>query len=498
MTGRFLYSLLLLGLLGDITFVGLGYQSASASQVRQPVWAGSFYPADATELKASLESYTRQAQQTRATVPNSRLRALVMPHAGYIYSGLTAAHVGQVLKPGAFRKVLLIGPDHRLGFANAAVGGFDYYQTPLGLIPLHHDAAALLTNSSLFKSLPESERSEHSVEVPLPFLQYYLGDFALVPVVMGATDTSRMAEALTPFIDRQTLLVISSDLSHYLAYDAAVAKDQQTIKRILTLDSPGLAGDDNNACGKSGLLVLLDLARRNHWQPRLLHYSNSGDTAGDRSRVVGYAALAFYENAEEIIMSSPANLSSEQGDKLLQLARQTIAASLKQPVDQVGASQLLEALADPIYREKRGVFVTLHKQGQLRGCIGSLSGYRAITDGVRENALNAAFNDQRFRQVTAAELNDLEIEVSILSEPQPLAFLDGEELSQRLRPGIDGVILHRGEASATFLPQVWEQLPDPAAFLSHLCQKAGLPANDWRRPGLEVMTYQVQYFAEKR
>jgi len=499
MTGKFLCSPLSFCLVGLFLLLGLGFQPAWAATIREPVWAGSFYPADPSELKSALAAYTRQAEQDRAVVvPSSRLRALVMPHAGYPYAGLTAAHVGQVLAPGSFRKVVLIGPDHRVGFVNGAVGAFDSYRTPLGLVGLHPDAAALLDNSLLFKSVPESDRSEHSLEVVLPYLQYFLEDFALVPVVLGPTDTTGMAAALAPLLDRQTLLVISSDLSHYLPYAAAEAKDRETISQILNLDSSGLAAGSNNACGKNGLLVLLELARRNHWQPRLLHYANSGDTAGDRDRVVGYAALAFYESEQEATMIGAASLTTEQGQKLVQLARQTITACLKQPVAPAVAAQLAGSLADPVYREKRGVFVTLHKEGQLRGCIGSLSGYRAIADGVRENALNAAFNDHRFRPVTAAELGSLDIEVSILSEPQPLAFQDGDDLLKRLRPGVDGVILSRGGASATFLPQVWEQLPKSTEFLAHLCQKAGLAAQDWRQPGLEIMTYQVQYFAEKR
>ncbi|NTV13934.1 MAG: AmmeMemoRadiSam system protein B [Desulfobulbaceae bacterium] len=492
MIGKRLCFLPLYCLLGLMLFLGLECQSALALQVREPVWAGSFYPADPAALRDVLAAYTRQAEATPADLPDSRLRALVIPHAGYPYAGFTAAHVGQVLKPGIFQKVILVGPDHRVGFTNGAIGAFDYYRTPLGRVRLHRDAATLLTYPDLFRNVPESDRSEHSLEVPLTFLQYYLGKFKLVPLVLGTSDTSRMAEALAPLIDRQTLLVSSSDLSHYLPYESAVAKDRQTISQILSLDSVGLAGGDNDACGKSGLLVLLELARRNHWQPRLLHYSNSGDTAGDRDRVVGYAALAFYESEKEATMTRAENLTPAQGRELVKLARQTIAASLKQPP--VPAT----SLADPVYQEKRGVFVTLHKQGQLRGCIGSLSGYRAIADGVREHALNAAFNDQRFRPVTSDELPALDIEVSILTEPKPLAFRDGADLLARLRPGIDGVILSRGGLSATFLPQVWEQLPEPEAFLGHLCQKAGLPAQDWRRPGLEVMTYQVQYFAEER
>jgi len=472
-------------------------QPALAAEVRPPVWAGSFYPADPLELTAAIDDYTRRAANTRLILPDpARLRALILPHAGYPYSGWTAAHAGLVLKPGAGRKVVLVGPDHRVGFKNGSVSGADFYQTPLGKVPLHRDAKVLLGNPQLFRTVAASDREEHSLEVVLPFLQRYLGGFALVPVVLGDANPAAIAGALAPLIDRQTLLVVSSDLSHYLPYAEAVAKDRRTIDQILAGDVAALAATDNNACGKVGILVLLELAKRRNWQPVLLHYANSGDTTGDRDRVVGYAALAFYETEVKKTMQEPEQLSPEQGHNLVKLARQTIAERLGQPVDPGAAEKLAGVLAAPAYQEKRGVFVTLQKHGQLRGCIGSLTGYRPIAEGVREQALNAAFNDHRFGPVSADELPDLDIEVSILSEPAPLTYVDGGDLVARLRPGVDGVIIRLGGASATFLPQVWEQLPDPAAFLSHLCQKAGLPAQEWRQGRLQVLTYQVRYFAE--
>ena len=189
-------------------------------------------------------------------------------------------------------------------------------------------------------------------------------------------------------------------------------------------------------------------------------------------------------------------IEARQGQCLVQLARQTICERLRRPVDRQRAESLALALRAPVFQEKRGVFVTLHEHGQLRGCIGSLSSYRAIVDGVRENAINAAFNDYRFGPVTEDELDHLEIEVSILTEPRLLEYDGAEQLLSLLRPGVDGVIIRRGGASATFLPQVWEQLPEPADFLSHLCRKAGLLPDEWRGGRLEVETYQVQYFTE--
>jgi AmmeMemoRadiSam system protein B/AmmeMemoRadiSam system protein A len=499
MSGKHVCQTLKYWLLCLFFLLATGCQPGRADEVRQPAWAGSFYPADPGELAATIDEYSRRAAATGLVLPVSRrLRAVVMPHAGYQYSGWTAAHAGRILKSDDFRKVVLIGPDHRVGFANGSVSGADYYQTPLGRVPVHHDAEVLLGNPRLFRTVAASEQSEHSLEVILPFLQRYLRDFQLVPLVLGNADLAATAGALAPLIDRRTLVVVSSDLSHYLPYGEAVVKDRDTIDRILAGDSAALAAADNNACGKNGLLVLLELARRLNWQPVLLHYANSGDTAGDRNRVVGYAALAFYEGEEEKIMSDQKQLSPEQGRDLVQLARLTIGERLRQPVAGGNLDKLAVTLAAPACQEKRGVFVTLHKHGQLRGCIGSLTGYRPIVEGVREHALNAAFNDYRFQPLRAEELPELDIEVSILSEPVPLAYRDGADLLARLRPGVDGVIIRSGGASATFLPQVWEQLPDPAAFLSHLCQKAGLPAQEWRQGRLEVMTYQVRYFAEEK
>jgi len=188
-------------------------------------------------------------------------------------------------------------------------------------------------------------------------------------------------------------------------------------------------------------------------------------------------------------------LSEHQGDILVRLARQTIAERLGLPVSHPVRP---EELQDPALQEKRGVFVTLHKNGQLRGCIGSLVGLEPIVEGVRRNALNAAFNDRRFSPVTPDEFDDLRIDVSVLSQPKPLSYTDSQDLLGKLRPGIDGVILRGpGGASATFLPQVWEQLPDPQLFLSHLCLKAGLPQDAWQSGQLDIDTYQVQHFEEQ-
>ena len=190
-------------------------------------------------------------------------------------------------------------------------------------------------------------------------------------------------------------------------------------------------------------------------------------------------------------------LNDKEGEVLVELARSAISERLHCPVEPQKKVALQEALSAPVFAQQRGVFVTLHKRGQLRGCIGTLVGQDSLSEGIKDNALNAAFHDHRFKPLTADELAELEVEVSILTEPLLLEYENAAGLLAGLQPGTDGVIVRQGGASATFLPQVWKQLPEPENFLAHLCLKAGLPANEWRRGKLQVETYQVQHFSEK-
>jgi len=473
---------------------------AWARHIRHPVYAGSFYPADAPRLKDLIVKQTAAARGSAVKIPSQKsLKALILPHAGYIYSGPVAAHAASALQSGRFDKVMVLAPDHRIGFKNGAVSDVDAYATPLGLVDLHPDAELLRRESNLFRSIPASDAAEHSIEVILPWLQVYLGRFKLVPVVLGPGNTRQLAGAIDPLLNDDTLLVVSSDLSHYLSYQDAVIKDRETIDIILNLESGRLAESSDRACGKVPLMILLDLARRHGWQPLLLHYSNSGDTAGSRDRVVGYAAIAFYgETTMTESETSIKQFSTRQGRTLVRMARRTLNKKLGQPMDNSQVAALDTALADPDFETRYGTFVTLTIKGQLRGCIGSLEPDEAIREGVRKNALNAAFHDPRFPPVTSRELDKIDIEVSVLTRPRILKYTDGKDLAAKLRCGIDGVIIRKGYARATFLPQVWDQLPRPEDFLGHLCRKAGLAADAWQATDLKVMTYQVQYFHEQR
>jgi len=461
-----------------------------SDNIRMPVWAGKFYPATQSDLKQTINTLTQKSKRTIVKIPpNKELKAIILPHAGYIYSGFTAAHASFVLSKKQFNKVVLLGPDHRIGFHHCAISNVKGYQTPLGFIRLHQDVD-LLKKSNLFQTIQKFQEVEHSLEVILPFLQYYLKIFELVPIVMGRPpDINVIADLIEPLLDSNTLLTVSSDLSHYLPYSEAVARDKDTIDYILHHNPEKIKKRENCACGKIPILLLMEIARRQNWEPVLLSYTNSGDTAGDHSKVVGYAAIAYFDRP---------SLSQKQGQVLVKLARRTILEKFGQKMLPEEARQLSAALKDSCYSDHYGTFVTLKIDNRLRGCIGSLTSNESIRSGIARNALNAAFADLRFPPLNADEFQNVDIEISILTKPQPIQYTDYSDLLAKLRINIDGVIIRKKRAVATFLPQVWKQLHQPDVFLSHLCVKAGLSADSWKNTKLEVLTYQVQYFGSLR
>ncbi len=258
------------------------------SRVRPPAVAGIFYPGDATQLAASVDALLQQAHAEL----NAGLRALICPHAGDRYSGSVAACAFAHLRDQGIPRVVLMGPSHRVAFRGVALAEADAFETPLGRVQLT-DAPSLLSGDGPFIRSNAAHEQEHSLEVELPFLQRVLTHFSLTPLVFGEVDERLVARALGPWFTQDSLLLVSSALSHYHAYERAVQQDRATIDHILQLEPDALREDD--ACGRGPVRTLLHLARANDWKPRLLKYENSGDTAGDKRRVVGYAAIGFYE-----------------------------------------------------------------------------------------------------------------------------------------------------------------------------------------------------------
>jgi AmmeMemoRadiSam system protein B/AmmeMemoRadiSam system protein A len=443
--------------------------------VRKPAVAGAFYPANAGQLSGIIDDYLRTAESSDIY----GVRGLVSPHAGYIYSGPVAAYGFKLLQDRRYETVIVMGPSHYHGFEGASIPDVTHYETPLGrveLSPRIHD----MYKEDLFVFEPRAHEREHSVEVQIPFLQTVLPKFKLIPVVVGDVDPRELAVTLLKYVDDDTLVVASTDLSHYHPYDKAVELDDVCIKAIPSLDFKSMLYCQ--ACGRIPVTALMYIAQERGWSGRLLDYRNSGDTAGDRSRgVVGYASIAFYDGLVE-----------EEQEYLLELARNTLlsyyAGGLKPSVDE---GRLTEGL-----REQRACFVTLRKDGDLRGCIGHLSARVPLYECVIENALNAALHDSRFAPVQSEELRDLSIEVSVLTEPRLLPHDSPEDLLDKLVPGTDGVVIKYGWRESTYLPVVWDMIPDKKDFLGNLCLKAGSPADCWRSEGAWVYTYQAQEFGE--
>jgi AmmeMemoRadiSam system protein B/AmmeMemoRadiSam system protein A len=412
-------------------------------------------------------------------------KLLIVPHAGYMYSGPVAGHAYARLVPWAarIRRVVLLGPAHRVALRGLAVPTVDAFETPLGRVRIDGAARDALADLAQVVHDDRAHAREHSIEVQLPFLQAVIGDaFELLPLAVGDASTDEVAEVIERLWGGdETLIVVSTDLSHYLPYDDACLTDRTTVARITSLATDV---DPYEACGAYALNGALAVAGRHGLRAQLLDLRNSGDTAGDRRRVVGYAALALTAPLENLVADDD---ETELGAALLSRARNAIAAGL-------GLAREPEP-HHPSLTRAGATFVTLRDAaGELRGCIGRLEAVRQLDDDVRHNAAAAAFDDPRFDPLQAHEWASLQVEVSLLAAAEPLpAVRTRADALRQLRPHVDGVILEWRGRRATFLPQVWEQLPEARDFFAALLRKAGLPADFWAED-LRLLRYSVRKF----
>jgi AmmeMemoRadiSam system protein B/AmmeMemoRadiSam system protein A len=436
-----------------------------------------FYPGDAKALAVDIDELLGGVQSLapRLGFP----KALIVPHAGYIYSGAVAAHAYEELAAarGVVRRVVLLGPVHRVAVRGLAVPTAEAFATPLGRIRIDREALLGLRDLPQVVASDQAHAAEHSLEVQLPFLQKQLGEFSLVPFAVGNASVEQVAAVIERLWGGpETLIVISTDLSHYHAYDAARAIDQATLARIAARATDL---DHEEACGATPLNGFLAVATKRGLPLKLLAACNSGDTAGGKGKVVGYSAFAAHEGGEVSLDAA--------GATLLSIGRAAIEEKiLGKPKPGFDHAWLRQAGA---------TFVTLTKNGQLRGCIGSLSPQRPLGADIAENALGAAFRDPRFPALAREEWPQCRVEVSLLSTPKPLRFADEADLLGQVVPGEDGLILEADGKRGTFLPQVWEGIPDKQVFLRELVKKAGLPP-DTRLGRCKLSRYRVAKFHE--
>jgi AmmeMemoRadiSam system protein B/AmmeMemoRadiSam system protein A len=425
--------------------------------IRRPAVAGTFYPGDPRQLAAEVEELLDGVEQFEPRMGHPK--ALIVPHAGYIYSGPVAAAAYDELTParGIVKRVVLLGPVHRVPVRGLALPAADGFETPLGRVPIDASARASLAGLKQVVTSEPAHAMEHSLEVQVPFLQKTLGEFALVPFAVGSASAAEVAETIERLWGGdETLIVISTDLSHYHSYDEARAIDGRTLARITSFSTDIV---HEEACGATPLNGMLQIARARGLSIRQLAANNSGDTAGGKGRVVGYSAFALDEG--------PRVTAGAAGQKLLAMARGAIAQQLGTGTAAAdGESWLAQTAA---------TFVTMMKDGKLRGCIGSLQAARSLRNDIRENALAAAFRDPRFAALSAAEWPYCSLEVSWLSTPKTIRFADEADLLAQVRAGEDGIILEHAGKRATFLPQVWDGLADKQRFFAELKRKAGIP-----------------------
>ncbi len=433
-----------------------------AERVRPPSVAGQFYPDNAAQLRDMVSGYVAAAH-----VPDldGDLIALIAPHAGYIYSGPVAGYSYAALKGKQVRTVILIGPSHRgMPLSGAALSSYDAWETPLGAVPVNQEVnRRLLAASSRFTLQDAAHANEHCLEVHLPFLQSVLGEFGIVPIVFadaGRANVNAVAEAVASVADDTTIIIASTDLSHYPEAKAASEVDHAILEAICTMDAGRIEAVDAEqlargipnlhctACGLGPVVACIEAARKlGASRGTLLHYANSAEVEPRTAdRCVGYGAVAF-TGVRRMPDTPPAAVSEGELDQpqqayLLKLARDTIARYL------ADGSRLEVSTTDEAMQRERAVFVTLTKGGQLRGCIGQIMARYPLAEAVRNAAISAATEDPRFRPVTAGELASLHIEISVLSPMQPV------ESYEDLVVGKHGALVKRGMRSGVFLPQV--------------------------------------------
>lgn len=470
---------------------------------RKPAVAGQFYSSSPVQLKADLTAFFLKAEPRHAKDPV----AIISPHAGYIFSGEVAASSFNQLDPEKkYENVFILASSHRMAFDGASIYNLGDYLTPLGKVPVNLELAnQLLKDHPVFNAKTEPHIQEHSLEVQLPFLQYRLkNDFRIIPIVVGTQSAStcrKIGAALKPYMVEGNLFVISTDFSHYPDYEDARLVDHLTAEAILK-NSPGMLlstleenekkGIDNLAtslCGWTSVLSLLYMTEGNEELSfQAIQYMNSGDAAvyGDKDRVVGYYAIIVDRIKDQVQQEDGFSLDTREKAYLLALARSAITGYVRSGVMPVADK---DALTDKL-KTDMGAFVTLHKEGQLRGCIGRFEATEPLYKIVQQMAVSAATADYRFKAVTSEEIDELDIEISVLTPLKRIYSIDEFQL------GKHGIYMKKGFSTGTFLPQVAIETGWTAEEFLGRCarDKARIGWEGWKEA--ELYVYEAYIFSE--
>jgi MEMO1 family protein len=475
-------------------------RAANPQNVRQAAVAGSFYPADSKALSAMIDDMLAHASPPPISDP---ILAVVAPHAGYQFSGPVAAYTYAALKGRKFSRVIVIAPSHYEAFDFTSVYDGDAYATPLGSLRVEKAFTKRLASMSPTIRLssqghvPTPKGAEHALEAQLPWLQRVLGNFELVPVVMGdqSYENSRaLGIALAKLIQgTDTLIVASSDLSHYHPYDEAVKIDRKTLTALQAWDYLSMSQNFETriweACGGAPIVAAMIAAERLGANKALmLKYANSGDTTGDRSRVVGYSADVFLKTPSGKTVEPQFSLNGHEKNELLALARKSVEYAVREK-----KAYEPTASASEVMNQERGAFVTLRKSGELRGCVGYTSAIKPLYVTVRDTATLAALRDSRFPPVSASELPQLDYEISVLSPLRRVLDVG------QIKVGQHGLLMRNGADEGLLLPQVpVEERWDRQKFLEETCHKAGMPSACWKDENTDIFKFTAVVFGENR
>ena len=490
--------IILVSLISAVFITGLSF--ADECKMKSPNVSGQFYPSDKNELSDEIDNFYGNVNLD-SSIQDKDILVVISPHAGYEYSGQVAAYGFKAVKDRNFDSVIVIAPAHFNSFYSAAVYKEGYFQTPLGDIPVDSELAGkLIASSRKFSSSPEVFEREHAAEVELPFLQKSIPNLKIVPVIVGQidyVDCLDIARAIAKATEnKRVLLVISTDLSHYHPYLDAVKLDSSTISYMKDVDPLGLwqayTRQEVELCGLLPVFIGLNYAKELGLKAEVLKTANSGDVSGDKSKVVGYASVILYkgkdfDESKSKIEGDGQMFNEKQKRRLLEIARQTITKYVTK-----GEKPSFDD-TDPQLNIQRGAFVTLHESGSLRGCIGQFTSDEPIYKVISDMAVESATSDPRFPAVTKDELNKIDIEISVLTQPEPISDW------KKIRLGVDGVIVKRGFSQGVFLPQVATETGwDLETFLGELCsQKARLSRDAYKDPKTQIYTFQAVIFSEK-
>jgi AmmeMemoRadiSam system protein B/AmmeMemoRadiSam system protein A len=472
--------------------------------------AGSWYTSSRARLAEELKEYLAQASEAPVS---DHVIALISPHAGYRFSGPVAGYGMNQIAGKTFTRVIVMGPSHHVAMPNkVSIPSATHYSTPLGEISLDTTMIQRLRKDRHFQDLPEVVSGENSVEIQLPFLQVALGSFQLIPVYVGQLDlesAKAIAEALRVAIDEKTLIVASSDFTHYgpnyryLPFTSNVQAnleklDMGAVQEIEKKSPSGFVAycekTGATICGQDPITILLNLLPADA-KYHFLKYDTSGRMTGDSNNSVSYVSVAFTgqwpKNAQGAALSESQNdktLTEADKTNLLKLARKTLEYAFKNK--RRPSPQDLGITITPAMKAVMGAFVTLNENGELRGCIGEIFPRRALYEAVMDHALNSALNDTRFMPVTEDEVSKLVFEISALTPPKPV------DSYKDIILGKHGMVLSKNGHSAVFLPQVApEQGWDLAQTLTHLSMKAGLPSDAWKE-GAKYTVFEAIVFSE--